>query len=646
MSENVLVKANFEDNVTPKLEKLKKGMAETSTTSNLVSKAFEDITTKAEGMGIPVSKIEGYFGGISKTTLGVVGAFGAVGVGLGALALKTASYGAHLEDLRDQTGLSVEQISSMRNVLELGGVTTETYAKALGKLSIKIGENSEQFRKMGVDVSSPEKAFDSLKHKIASIEDPLQRAKLANDLLGKSYQEMMPLLLMGNEEYDKVRGSTTIFSAEFAEQAAKVDDSVAMLKNKFSDFATALGANFLPMMEKLVGLLSDAADFWAGPSDSQKKEQKKADDLEAIRQKFAEKQAESDKGARAIGLDKASDVQIDGKTFSQTVKAYMESVRAETKASEAAAKAKQDSLAAQQKASKAAEDLAKEQERIANLYKQTSYATFLQSKQEQDFRDTRAIENQGRFDATFGQSVDAFGGNDTAFRDAQEARNTQSQHAFGRQRFQEHQLDLAEQDKESKRVADLVAAQAFQELLDKQNEELEKQNKELEKQVGIIKRIESGWSSLTQGPLEEFYKHVGSANKSLGSNFSALFSNIQDKFGEMLASMAAEWTEKAAMFGALKLVSASSGGALTGAIGKFLDGFSWFANGSEYAYGGITRVGERGPENIILPRGSKVVPSGETTSNTTYNVYITNNETNPTAIIREIKSNERRNLGR
>lgn len=49
-------------------------------------------------------------------------------------------------------------------------------------------------------------------------------------------------------------------------------------------------------------------------------------------------------------------------------------------------------------------------------------------------------------------------------------------------------------------------------------------------------------------------------------------------------------------------------GAVTGGLGSILP----FAGGTDYAHGGLARVGETGPETVVLPRGAKVIPAGET----------------------------------
>lgn len=111
-------------------------------------------------------------------------------------------------------------------------------------------------------------------------------------------------------------------------------------------------------------------------------------------------------------------------------------------------------------------------------------------------------------------------------------------------------------------------------------------------------------------PYEGFVKDLTRGNKNLFESFEDLCGGILESWGNMLAQMVAQLMAKATLFGVLNLLS---GGGF-GFAGGLLDSFSWFANGTDYAYGGMATVGERGPEQVYLPKGSRVVSSDETKS--------------------------------
>jgi len=629
------MKADLTDLASPKLEKLKKGIQQTGRQSTVLGAAFGDLKGKASEMGVPLDKMEAYFGAMPKAALGTVAAVGAVGAGMVALGMHAIQVGADLQDMSDTTGLSVESLSSMRNVLAASNMDTKGYSDAISKLNIKLGENGKYLKKQGIDITDSEKAFDQLKHKIADIEDPIKRSELANKAFGKSYKDLMPLLTMANGEYDKMKGNTSVFSSEFAANAAKVDDNLALLKTTFSDFGVQLGANFIPLMESLVGILQEAADFWGAMANGPSADQKKANDLDAIRVKYADVQAESDKGSKVLGQS-PHDVKIDGKTFAQAVRAYMDSVKAQEAEEAKSLEAKKKKAEADKKAAELAESALASAEARQKLIDANNYSSYLKGQREQDYKDTQAALNAQRYSTEYGNAVDYFGGDDTSMRNYQDDYNRSSDNKAALVRHQETLSNTVTFDAQAKEGNAAYDAQLM-------TEEIEKQNEALERQSQIWDKIESGVGSLVTGPLDDFYKHIGSANKDLFSNFSSLFSNIQDAFGNMLAKMAAELTTKAAIFGVLNLLSGGGVGFATSA----LSGFSWFANGTDYAYGGPALVGERGPELVNLPKGSTVTPIGQSTQSPTYHITIQQGAgMSSEDVVREIKRYDRENRGR
>jgi hypothetical protein len=101
----------------------------------------------------------------------------------------------------------------------------------------------------------------------------------------------------------------------------------------------------------------------------------------------------------------------------------------------------------------------------------------------------------------------------------------------------------------------------------------------------------------------------------LTSVFTDMFSNVDQGFKGMITSMieslerlVAELLARAAVFAILKIlfpeVFLGMGLAAKGSFGKFLG----FASGTNFAPGGLSLVGERGPELVNLPRGAQVTP--------------------------------------
>ncbi|GGA64993.1 phage tail tape measure protein [Pelagibacterium lentulum] len=108
--------------------------------------------------------------------------------------------------------------------------------------------------------------------------------------------------------------------------------------------------------------------------------------------------------------------------------------------------------------------------------------------------------------------------------------------------------------------------------------------------------------------LQEQQQLAISINNTLAQGFTNMFTGLVDgsrsavqAIGDLLKSLGQLLINQAFM--------SLFGGGTAGGFGGFLSGiFPGFANGTNYAPGGLAWVGERGPELVNLPRGSQVIP--------------------------------------
>jgi hypothetical protein len=115
--------------------------------------------------------------------------------------------------------------------------------------------------------------------------------------------------------------------------------------------------------------------------------------------------------------------------------------------------------------------------------------------------------------------------------------------------------------------------------------------------------------------LEEDVARVQGLVGELNNSFANLFYNIGGGWKGMIDSMinsfkmlVAQIASKAVIFGILSVLSGGSNiasGLIQGGFKKFMG----FAGGTNFAPGGMSLVGERGPELVNLPRGAKVIPN-------------------------------------
>ncbi|MBX4944642.1 phage tail length tape measure family protein [Rhizobium binae] len=119
----------------------------------------------------------------------------------------------------------------------------------------------------------------------------------------------------------------------------------------------------------------------------------------------------------------------------------------------------------------------------------------------------------------------------------------------------------------------------------------------------------SGTTESATGGLRNFNPAVGSATQSLGT-----FGNGLGQLGNTLSSGAAGGGANSGggLLGWLSNLFGGANSATSGITASSVFNVRGYADGTDFAPGGVAMVGERGPELVNLPRGSQVVPNRKT----------------------------------
>lgn len=236
-----------------------------------------------------MGRVRKSMGGLEKSAgvlkAGLGGLFAGVGVaGLVAFAKNGIDAADALKDMSDRLGVSVKDLASFKLAAEQSGTELEGVGKGIARLTRSIGEAEggnkklgEALKALGITARDPKEAFFQLADATEKIQDPAKRAALLSQVLGKSYQDLIPLLSQGSVELRKsAQGSETFAQAmeRLAPDADLLNDNLAKLKENAAGFAaTLLGPVAKAMNEtiegfKRIGRLSDAGasfdDFFFG----------------------------------------------------------------------------------------------------------------------------------------------------------------------------------------------------------------------------------------------------------------------------------------------------------------------------------------------------------------------------------------------
>lgn len=141
-----------------------------------------------------------------------------------------------------RTGIGAEALSALGYAAGQSGASMDAVAKGLGRLA-RVQNDArrgtataiETFDALGVSLQSlsalsPEEQFARVADAVASIEDPMRRAALAQEVFGRGGQELMPLLL------EQTRGIAALVA-----EAKRLD---LVVSQEDADAAAALGDAF------------------------------------------------------------------------------------------------------------------------------------------------------------------------------------------------------------------------------------------------------------------------------------------------------------------------------------------------------------------------------------------------------------------
>lgn len=195
----------------------------------------------------------------------------AAGTALVAMSVSGASYADDVMTISAQTGIATDKLQEYKYAAELVDVSTETLTKSMAK-NIKsmssaaggTGATAEAYKKLGVAVTNSDgsmrdgqtvywEAIDAL----GKMDNETERDALAMQILGKSAQELNPLIEAGSERMQELAGKAQaagyVLSEDTLEAFGAFDDQLQFLKVGAEAAKNALGTILLPTLTELAG---------------------------------------------------------------------------------------------------------------------------------------------------------------------------------------------------------------------------------------------------------------------------------------------------------------------------------------------------------------------------------------------------------
>ena len=172
-------------------------------------------------------------------------------VAIGAFAKSVIDTADALGDLSEKTGIAVKDLSSLGNAATLNGSSAEEFndaivkfQKSLAEAQKGIGSQSDAFKTLGISIKNADGTFKDTTALFYEFADAMAvttegatKTKLAQDLLGRSGTNLIPVLNKGSEA---LRQYQATFDDEFVKRAGEFNDNIDKLNKNFQALAVTL----------------------------------------------------------------------------------------------------------------------------------------------------------------------------------------------------------------------------------------------------------------------------------------------------------------------------------------------------------------------------------------------------------------------
>ena len=189
------------------------------------------------------------------------------------LITETMAFGDEIDKQSQRLGMTTEAYQEWSYILSQNGADISTLTTSVRTITNKIADMeagsegaTKAFHKLGISMEdlqgkSGEENLSLIIQRLQGIEDETERNAIANDVLGRSYVELIPLLNQSAESVENLRqkahDTNQLLSEEGIKAAVAYKDAVDTLSRSFNGFTTQIGADILPGITLIVEGITD-----------------------------------------------------------------------------------------------------------------------------------------------------------------------------------------------------------------------------------------------------------------------------------------------------------------------------------------------------------------------------------------------------
>jgi hypothetical protein len=241
---------------------------------NQTGPAFAAAGAQARALGNELAMLNPAVGGAIGRVEGLAGALGGVagpaliaGAALAGIAVAGVGASIKLSDTVEQldriaarTGVGIEPLQVLRQILEEGGGNAESLTMALSFLNRAIATQDPILKHLGITTKDTFTAFKELATALSNSSDAGKRTEIAYQLLGRGSGELLGNLKSLVSEYGSMdaamRANGAMITATSAPALRDVDSQVDKLKENWKGLTNNLGTLSAPAANAVVGSLN------------------------------------------------------------------------------------------------------------------------------------------------------------------------------------------------------------------------------------------------------------------------------------------------------------------------------------------------------------------------------------------------------
>lgn len=204
----------------------------------------------------------------AKIGAAIVAGTGVAVTGLLALGLKTSDTAAKWLELSQRTDIGVESLQRWGYAASQSGADVEKLEVGMKKLSTSIVDAKSgsddavaAYDALGISMSdlanmSPEQTFDTVMAKLADMPESAEKNVIGNQLLGKSYTELKPLLAEGSAGMEALKNKANdlgiVMSEDSVKSAEGFGDQMDSVKASFDAIVNKVVVDLIPVLNNML----------------------------------------------------------------------------------------------------------------------------------------------------------------------------------------------------------------------------------------------------------------------------------------------------------------------------------------------------------------------------------------------------------